>query len=317
MPDAAEVRKFNRYYSERLGLLADRYLGQARPLAQARLLFEIGAAGASVRTLRHRLSLDSGYLSRLLRALESQRLVSVQRSDTDGRVRVARLTGAGREELAELDRRSQAAAAALLASLAAPQRQAVVAAMGVVRRTLSEAEVEVKSQGPDTEEARTCLRAYAHELAIRFPEGYEESSLLPPEALSGGRGVLLIARRRGRVVGCGCVTQLTARTMEIRHLWVAPQARGVGVGRRLLSELERWALSHGGGRVRLDTHRELKEAIQLYRANGYLEVPAYNRNPHAHHWFEKRLDERLEGARQRRLGAAKAKMVEPAEGATS
>ncbi|MGA9775838.1 MAG: MarR family transcriptional regulator, partial [Candidatus Dormiibacterota bacterium] len=137
MPDAAEVRKFNRYYSERLGLLADRYLGQARPLAQARLLFEIGAAGASVRTLRHRLSLDSGYLSRLLRALESQRLISVQRADSDGRVRVARLTDAGREELAELERRSQAAAAALLASLAAPQRQAVVAAMGMVRRTLS------------------------------------------------------------------------------------------------------------------------------------------------------------------------------------
>jgi DNA-binding MarR family transcriptional regulator len=88
------VRDFNRYYTRRLGVLSDRYLGQDRTLGEARLLFEIGAT-ADVRDLRIRLGLDSGYLSRLLRSLERQRLVRVHAHPSDGRARVAELTPAG------------------------------------------------------------------------------------------------------------------------------------------------------------------------------------------------------------------------------
>lgn len=90
--DAEQMRDFNRFYTQTIGVLNDRYLGQHRPLAEARLLFEIGVEGADVRGLRARLRLDSGYVSRLLRGLESAGLVQTRRSPIDSRVRLAELT---------------------------------------------------------------------------------------------------------------------------------------------------------------------------------------------------------------------------------
>src|SRR5580698_9311449 len=78
------------------------------------------------------------------------------------------------------------------------------------------------------------------------------------------------------------------RYREIRHVWVAAGTRGLGVGRRLLTGLEREAAARGFGVVRLGTHRALTEAVQMYRSSGYAEVPPYGQEPHAHYWFEKR-----------------------------
>jgi ribosomal protein S18 acetylase RimI-like enzyme len=72
-------------------------------------------------------------------------------------------------------------------------------------------------------------------------------------------------------------------------MWVAPDSRGTGLGRRLLVELEREARDHGAEIVRLETNRSLAEAISLYRRSGYSEVAAFNSEPYADHWFEKRL----------------------------
>ena len=110
-----QVRRFNRTVTQRIGALDDAFLARDRPLGQARLLWEIGPDGIDVRRLRARLELDSGYLSRLLRSLTGDDLVSVEPSEADGRVRTARLTLAGRTEQAELDRLSDDAASALLA----------------------------------------------------------------------------------------------------------------------------------------------------------------------------------------------------------
>src|SRR5436190_15522688 len=96
-------RRFNRTATQRVGALDDAYLSRSRPLGQARLLWEIGAEGSEVRALRSRLDLDSGHLSRLLRTLESDGLVTVDADGADGRVRRARLTAAGLVERAELD----------------------------------------------------------------------------------------------------------------------------------------------------------------------------------------------------------------------
>src|SRR5213082_3245521 len=105
MSDAVvdQVRRFNRVVTERVGALNDRFLGRGRPLGEARLLWEIGSDGGELRALRSRLGLDSGYLSRLLRALEDDGLVSVGSGPRDRRIRVARLTRAGRRELATLE----------------------------------------------------------------------------------------------------------------------------------------------------------------------------------------------------------------------
>src|SRR5262245_26715969 len=127
-----QVRRFNRAVTERVGALRDHFLGRDRPLGEARLLWEVGAEGAEIRELRARLSLDSGYLSRMLRALEHERLVDVEASAADGRVRRVRLTKRGRAERAELDRRADVLARGLLQPLSEDQRERLVAAMGEV-----------------------------------------------------------------------------------------------------------------------------------------------------------------------------------------
>ena len=157
------VRDFNRYYTRRLGILGDRYLGQGRPLSEARLLFEIGP-GADLRSLRARLGLDSGYLSRLLRSLETTGLVTVRASDGDRRIRVARLTAAGRAERVALDQRADEHARSLLARLSSPQRERLVAAMRDVERLLTSSSVEITPVDPEHRDARYCLAEYVAEL---------------------------------------------------------------------------------------------------------------------------------------------------------
>ena len=123
------VRSFNRTVTQRVGALSDRYLARDRPSGEARVLWEIGAEGCEVRSLRSRLGLDSGHASRLLRALERDGLVRVDAEPADGRVRVAQLTRAGLAERALIDRRSDEVAASMLEPLRPEQREELVAAM--------------------------------------------------------------------------------------------------------------------------------------------------------------------------------------------
>ena len=121
-----QVRRFNRVVTERVGALDDRFLGRKRPLGEARVLWEVGRGGCEVRLLRSRLGLDSGYLSRLLRSLEAAELIKLTASDDDRRIRVARLTAAGRRERAKLDKRADDLAQALLVPLSSQQRERLV-----------------------------------------------------------------------------------------------------------------------------------------------------------------------------------------------
>ena len=111
------VRSFNRLVTQRVGALNDRYLSRDRPLGEARVLWEIGADGCELRELRSRLGLDSGYLSRLIRSLESAGLITVQPKETDRRIRAARLTAAGLAERDLLDARSDELARSFLEPL--------------------------------------------------------------------------------------------------------------------------------------------------------------------------------------------------------
>src|SRR5260370_42340741 len=118
----AQVRRCNRIVTQRVGALNDHFLSRDRSLGEARLLWEIGPKGRDVRSLRAQLELDSGYLSRLLRSLESAGLVRVRQKKSDKRVRIARLTPSGKSEVAVLDRGADELASSLLAPLTAKQR---------------------------------------------------------------------------------------------------------------------------------------------------------------------------------------------------
>lgn len=281
MGDVQRVRSFNRTVTERVGALMDSYLNFGRPLGASRVLWELGTA-TDVRDLRARLNLDSGYLSRLLRALEAEGLVTVGADTADRRRRTVSLTAAGRAERARLDERADAHADSLLAPLNARQRGQLVEAMGTVERLLTAGLVEIAEEDPAGEAAQRCLRRYYAEIDERFEAGFRLDVALPFDS-----GVFLVARLRGEPIGCAALKDSTPP--QIKRMWVAPEARGLGVGRRILAELERHARALGATEIQLETNRVLTEAQQLYRSSGYVEVEPFNAEPYAHYWFTKTL----------------------------
>jgi DNA-binding MarR family transcriptional regulator/GNAT superfamily N-acetyltransferase len=291
------VRRFNRVVSQRIGALDDRFLGRRRPLGEARLLYEIGSAlggtsgttGVELRALRAWLGLDSGYLSRLLRSLEDQGLVTAAPAAGDARVRRVTLTRAGRREVAELDRRSDAFAASLLAPLSGAQRSRLIAAMTEIERLLRASAVHIGAEPATSPAARRCLDQYFAELARRFDTGYDPQAALPvdPAEVTPPRGVFLVARLGGEPVGCCCLRVKSATLGEIKRMWVHEGARGLGVGRRLLDAIETQAREFGLATLRLDTHRSLTEAQALYRSRGYRDVAPFNGDPYADFWLAK------------------------------
>jgi DNA-binding MarR family transcriptional regulator/ribosomal protein S18 acetylase RimI-like enzyme len=299
--EVARLRSFHRAVTERVGALEVEYLGRRRPLGESRLLWEVGDEGAEVRDLRGRLGLDSGYVSRLLRSLEEQGLVAVEESRADRRVRVARLTARGRRERSQLDRLSDDLVSSILDPLDTRQRTTLVEAAATVERLLRASLVTVAVEDPRSEDARRCIGAYFAELAGRFEAGFDPELSLPADEddLTPPRGLLLVARLREQPVGCGALKHHPGAATELKRMWVHTDVRGLGVGRRLLRELEDRAAAAGAPAVRLETNGTLVEAIRLYRAAGYREVPAFNDEPYAHHWFEKALTPSSTKARRR------------------
>jgi DNA-binding MarR family transcriptional regulator/RimJ/RimL family protein N-acetyltransferase len=286
------VRHFNRTVTQRVGALNDAYLARTRQLGRARLLWEIGAEGSEVRSLRARLGLDSGYTSRLLRALQADGLVVVEPAE-DGRVRQVRLTPAGVAERAELDRLSDELATSILEPLSAAQRTRLVAAMAEVDTLLVASAVQTAVLDPRHPDARRAVQAYVDELAHRFDDGFDPARSISAadDELTPPNGLLLTATLHGEAVGIGALKFHDGDQAEVKRMWVAPTVRGMGLGRRILTELETHARLHGVRLLRLETNRALAEAIALYRAAGYREVEAFSGEPYAHHWFEKALDQ--------------------------
>lgn len=158
-------------------------------------------------------------------------------------------------------------------------------------RPAGAAAFEIAAADSSGEEARRCLAAYFAELSSRFGQAFDpgrgvsphEPPLAPPD------GCFLVARLDGRAVGCGGLRKLEPGIGEIKRMWVAGEARGRGLSRRLLQELETRAAGMGMLRLRLDTNHTLAEAQALYRSAGYREIPRFNDNPYADFWFEKEL----------------------------
>src|SRR5258706_1924970 len=289
--DVAQVRHSNRLVTQRVGALDDHFLGRGRPLGASRLLYEIGERGADLRALRRRLGLDAGYVSRLIKSLTKEGLIRLAPGPGDQRVRTARLTARGRREMRELNARSDRLAADLLAAVSPKQRERLVAAMAAVHQLLRAAGVVIERVDPASPAARWCWAQYFAELDRRFPAGFEPGTSIPVDDrdLVPPRGAFLVASIDGETVAGGCVKMIAPRVGYLKRMWVAESARGLGLGRRMLEALEAESRALDLTTVRLETNKALKEAIALYRSAGYRDVPAFNDEPYASHWFEKRL----------------------------
>ena len=300
----AVVRRFNRSYTQRIGVLDDSFLGMGMPLGPARLLFEVGAVPATglvptTQTLRERLGLDSGYLSRLLRRLETDGLVRVTPDPGDRRRRQVGLTEAGRERWKELERRSDDQARLIVDPLTQRQRERLARALGEAELLVRAATVKFEPVDPASPVARDVLGRYFAEIGRRFgfdPWGETEKDtklLVPPT------GVFVVAVSDGEPVACGGLQTIgsvadgaiagRSGVGELKRMWVHEDWRGAGLGSRLLRHLEDQARDLGHSLFRLDTNAALTEAIGMYQRAGYRAIDRYNDNPWATHFFEKRI----------------------------
>jgi len=286
----ATLRRFNRSWSQRVGVLDESFLGSGRPLGPSRLLFELRGGGTSVRELRERMDLDSGYLSRLLRQLESEGLIAVTPDPGDARRRIATLTKRGVAAQQELDDRSDSLAHGLVDALSDRQRVRLAESLDQADRLIRAATVSLDLVDPASEHARTAVAAYFQELDETFEGGFDVAAGAADEqSLGGETGRFIVAVSNGAVVGCGGLQSLSDDIGEIKRMWVHREWRGLGLAGRLLRRLEEESMALGHRVVRLDTNSSLAEALAMYRAAGYVEIPRYNDNPYPDHWFEKRF----------------------------
>jgi len=290
---AAIVRRFNRSYTQRIGVLEDSFLGLGMPLGTARLLFEIGTAPGSVAELRARLGLDSGYVSRLLRRLEDAGLVAVVPDPEDRRRRQVSLTDTGRTRWRELEERSDERARLLVDPLTPRQRDRLAAALAEADLLVRAATVRLEPTDPTSPPALEAVGRYFAEIGLRF--GYDSGGETEKDArlLVPPSGSFIVAISDGRPVACGGVQTIQSEQRssigEIKRMWVDDAWRGAGLGSRLLRHLEDAARDLGHGVVRLDTNAALGEAIAMYERAGYASIERYNDNPWATHFFEKIL----------------------------
>jgi GNAT superfamily N-acetyltransferase len=285
------MRSFNRAYTSRIGVLEDSFLGSGRPVGVARLLFEIGPGGSSVLELRQRLGLDSGYISRLLRSLEGEGLVTVVADPGDSRRRLATLTPTGQTEWRDLERRSQALAEQILNRLGDRQRGELVAALATAERLVRAATLRFEPVDARGTAARDALRRYFNELDQVFESGFDPGDATSADAplYDPPAGLFLVARNDTSAVACGGFIRHDNDIAELKRMWVDPHWRGLGIGRRMLAELERGAVLAGYRSVVLDTNSRLNEAIAMYSGAGYRSIDRYNDNPYAQRWFAKDL----------------------------
>jgi DNA-binding MarR family transcriptional regulator/N-acetylglutamate synthase-like GNAT family acetyltransferase len=274
------VRRFNRFYTRRIGALRAGLLDSPYSLAEARLLYELAHRDdPSAAELGRDLALDAGYLSRLVRGLERKGLVRRARSETDARRNHLALTARGQRAFATLDARSNDEVAALLAKIPDTGQRSLVRALETVEGFLGDGGAAPRvpyllrthqpgdigwvisrhgalyAQEYGWDET---FEAFVAEIAARFVRNFDPK-----------RERCWVAEREGRNVGAVFLVRKSATVAQLRMLIVEPEARGLGIGKRLVSECERFARQAGYRKIVLWTNGGLDAARHIYEQAGY------------------------------------------------
>lgn len=284
----ARLRRFNRVVTSETGALDLSFLGRGRPLGVARVLHGVGHFGQDVSTIRDALNLDKAVMSRILKQLEDEGLLTLVPDPADGRKRLVQLTEAGEKERAAYEALSQDHAEKMLARH--PNPAALLDAMDLVACALGRDRIEITIEDPASDTAHHCHGEYFAELKQRFTKEFHIGAGPQADAprLTAPLGAFLVARFDGLPIGCVSLRSNDGFA-EIKRLWVAPSARGLGLARRLLDSAEDTARTLGYTLLRLDTNSVLHEAITLYRRTGWVEIDRFNDDPNPDFFFEKRL----------------------------
>jgi DNA-binding MarR family transcriptional regulator/GNAT superfamily N-acetyltransferase len=264
----ATVRAFNRFYTRRFGMLGSGLLGTTHPLPQARVLYELGQRPeTAVTELRAALDLDGGYLSRLLGGLETGGLITRERAPEDGRRQVVRLTDTGRHEFEELDSRSRAEVEELLGRLIAAMHVLEDAWDGRPNRTVTLRQPTAGDLGWIVHRhGALYAREYGWDATF---EAYVAGIVADFANRADARERAWIADVNGEPAGCVLCTRKDDSTALLRVLLVEPDARGLGIGARLVEQCVQFAEQAGYTSMTLWTQRSLTAAVRLYQRAGF------------------------------------------------
>jgi DNA-binding MarR family transcriptional regulator len=289
LDSVSRVRRFSRAVTSAIGALDTSFLGRGRPLGAARVLNAIGHGRVDVAELRDYLDLDSGLMSRLLRSLEDEGLIVTMPHQNDARCRIAKLTRAGWREFNAYEAISNSQAEVLLAHYRKPEE--LLAAMDTIASAFGRSRISIEEADPSGKEAHYCLGEYYSELSRSFKGGFEVSLSRDPDVtdMIFPRGAFFVAMLDGLPLGCVGLSGTGSELAEIKRLWVAPSARGLGVGRRLMDSAENAARNISIKILRLDTNSALAEALLLYRNTGWTAIDRFNNDPYPDLFFEKHL----------------------------
>jgi DNA-binding MarR family transcriptional regulator/GNAT superfamily N-acetyltransferase len=275
----AAVRRFNRFYTQKIGVLGDGFMHSAFTLTEARVLYEVAHRdNASATELARDLGLDAGYLSRILANFEKKKLLKRTPSESDGRRYHLALTEKGRKTFAPIDAETRGEVAAMLQSIPPGQRQRLVEAMGSIETAMGgmpapQAAYVLRPPKPGdlcwivSRQARLYTEEYgwngefetfAAEIAVNFAKNFDRSSER-----------CWIAERGGEVVGSVFLVKESAEVAKLRLLYVDATARGLGLGRKLVGECVAQARAFGYKKMVLWTNDILDAARHIYVAQGF------------------------------------------------
>jgi DNA-binding MarR family transcriptional regulator/GNAT superfamily N-acetyltransferase len=273
------VRGFSRFWTRRIGALEESYLQSPFSLTEVRVLYELAHADeTSASRLREELGLDAGYLSRILRGFEERGLVDKKRSATDGRRNMLSLTARGREAFAPLDARSQEDIASMLDALSDVEVERLIEAMGTIQELLGDRTEPgvpylLRPHGPGDmgwvvhRHGALYAREYGWDerfealvarIVADFVDGYDPA-----------RERCWIAEKNGEPVGSVFLIKESESVAKLRLLLVEPEARGLGIGARLVEECIRFAGSSGYEKLTLWTNDVLHAARHIYERAGF------------------------------------------------
>lgn len=282
-------RNFSRCVAVEIGALEDSFLNRGRPLGSARVLNAIGLGYENVADLRTFLSLDTGLLSRLLRGLEAEALIETRPNPADRRGRIAKLTALGRREFDVYETLSNERAAAVLARH--NNARHLLDAMDVVTIALSRDDIVFAETDYSSPLAAECLNAFATELSNRLNSGFDLENSGDPDLsqMKHPHGTFVVAKLGNMALGCVGIKGNGTDIAEVKRMWIAPAARGLGLARRLMTTAEDAARALGITTLRLDTNHVLHEAVSLYHKTGWTEIDRFNDDPYPDVFFEKSL----------------------------
>jgi DNA-binding MarR family transcriptional regulator/N-acetylglutamate synthase-like GNAT family acetyltransferase len=274
-----DVRHFNRFWTRQIGVLREEYLESPFSLTEVRVLYELAHGEETTASeLGEELGLDAGYLSRILRGFEKHGLIHKRPSEADGRRRLLRLTDRGREAFAPLDARSRSEIGAMLGGMSITGQERLVGAMRTIERLLSARPEPVvpyllrphqpgdmgwvvhrhgvlyaREYGWDER-----FEALVAEIVAKFIQQYDPSLER-----------CWIAEREGEIVGCVFLVRESEEIAKLRLLLVEPEARGLGIGSRLVEECIRFARQAGYLKITLWTNDVLNSARRIYEGMGF------------------------------------------------